>query len=411
MAEAPDFVHLRVHSHYSLLTAPVEVGDLVKAAAADGQKAIALTDNGNLFGAVELFKACKEAQIKPILGQASWLAGRTMAEPAGPDNPTYDLTLLATSTQGFENLRKLSGEAWLRGFSYRPRIDLDLLSRHREGLIALSGAMSAQIPQALQQQDLAGARAAAGRLRDVFGPDNFFLEVAETNYEPQHKVTAGLRRLGTELGIPCVATNDVHYLKPDDWLAQDIMLCIRNGKTVADQDRFRMGSRELFFKSRAQMAAAFADWPEVLQQTVAIAERCNVKIEFGVYHLPVFQPDTGESPDEFFVRRCREGAIARYGELTAAIQARLDYEIGVIKKLGFVSYFLIVQDFISVAKSMGIPVGPGRGSAAGSLVAYSLQITDVDPLQYALLFERFLNPSACRCPTSTSTSAATGAKR
>ena len=398
MSDAPPFVHLHVRSHYSLLAAPVEVSDLVAAAAADGQPALALTDNGNLFGAVEFYKACKGKNVKPILGQTTYVAGRTRKETAGADNPTYDLTLLATSNEGFDNLKKLSSRAWLEGFSYRPRVDLEVLHEHRQGLIALSGTVSSQIATAVQQGDLAGAAATAGRLRELFGAENFFLEVAETGFEAQRKVSGALRRIGQDLGIPCVATNDVHYLKPEDWLAQDIMLCIRSGKSVADQTRFRMGSRELYLKSRAQMAAAFDDWPEALRSTVEIAERCAVDMEFGVYHVPVFQPEDGSTPDAFFEKLCRDGAVRRYGTIDEQVEQRLAYEIGVIKKLGFVSYFLITQDFIQKARDMGIPVGPGRGSAAGSIVAYCLGITDVCPLRYALLFERFLNPGRVSMP-------------
>jgi DNA polymerase-3 subunit alpha len=398
MTDAPPFVHLHVRSHYSLLAAPSEVSALVAAAAADGQQALALTDNGNLFGAIEFYKACKQAKIRPILGQTTYVAGRTRREPAGADNPTFDLTLLAADERGFDNLKKLSGRAWLEGFSYRPRADLDLLHEHRAGLIALSGTVSSQIATAVLQGDGAGARRVAAQLRELFGADNFRLEVAETGYEQQRKVTQALRAIGRELGIPCVATNDVHYLRAEDWLAHDIMLCIRSGKTAADPQRFRMGSHELFLKSRVQMAAAFGDWPEALAESVAIAERCNVRIEFGVYHLPVFQPADGSDPEAFFVRLCHEGALRRYGTIDDVVRQRLDYEIGVIRKLGFVSYFLIVQDFIQKARELGIPVGPGRGSAAGSIVAYVLGITDVCPLKYALLFERFLNPGRVSMP-------------
>ncbi|MBX3462418.1 MAG: DNA polymerase III subunit alpha [Planctomycetes bacterium] len=398
MRDAPPFVHLHVRSHYSLLAAPVEVEDLVAAAAADGQPALALTDNGNLFGAVEFFKACREHGLKPILGQTTYVAGRTRREGAGADNPTYDLTLLAASDRGFDNLKRLSSRAWLEGFSYRPRVDLELLQEHRDGLIALSGTISSQIAALVQQGDLDGAAATAARLNELFGAGNFYLEVAETGAEAQRKVTSALRRIGRDLGIPCVATNDVHYLRAEDWLAQDIMLCIRSGKAVADPSRFRMSSRELFLKSRAQMATAFADWPEALAASVEIAERCAVAMEFGVYHLPVFRPVDGTAPDDFFERLCREGAVRRYGAIDPNVEQRLAYEIGVIKKLGFVSYFLIVQDFIQQARTMGIPVGPGRGSAAGSIVAYCLGITDVDPLRYALLFERFLNPGRVSMP-------------
>jgi DNA polymerase-3 subunit alpha len=398
MTEPPPFVHLHVRSHYSLLAAPSEVGSLVTAAAEDGQPAIALTDNGNLFGAVEFFKACRDKKIKPIIGQTTYVAGKTRRETAGADNPTYDLTLLAVDNRGLDNLKKLSGRAWLEGFSYRPRVDLEVLHEHRAGLIALSGTVSSQLSTAVLQGDHETCKRTAGQMRELFGPENYFFEVAETGYEQQRKVSQALRALSHDLGIACVATNDVHYLKADDWLAQDIMLCIRSGKTVADPQRFRMGSHELHLKTRAQMAASFADWPEALQQSVSIAERCNVGIEFGVYHLPVFQPADGSPPEAWFERICTEGALRRYGRIDDVVRQRLDYEIGVVKKLGFVSYFLIVQDFIAKAKSMGIPVGPGRGSAAGSIVAYVLGITDVCPLRYALLFERFLNPGRVSMP-------------
>ena len=245
MTEAPPFVHLHVRSHYSLLAAPAQVGPLVAAAKEDGQTALALTDNGNMFGSVDLFKACKKAEIKPILGQTTYYAGRSSKETAGASNPTFDLTLLAENNVGFENLKRLSGKAWLEGFSYRPRIDREMLAEHKEGIICLSGTVSSQVAMAIQQNDYEAAKEAAIGLRDLFGAENFFLEVAITGYEAQRKVTLGLKKLGEELGIPCVATNDVHYLKQEDWLAQDIMLCIRSGKSVADQERFRMGSREL----------------------------------------------------------------------------------------------------------------------------------------------------------------------
>ena len=398
MSEAPPFVHLHVRSHYSLLASPAQVGPLVKAAAEDGQPAIALTDNGNMFGAVDLFKTCKKHGIKPIIGQTTYVAGRSCSETAGADNPTFDLTLLAADNVGLDNLKKLSGKAWLEGFSYRPRVDMALLEQHKQGLIVLSGTVSSQVATAIQQNDLDAARAAALRMRDLFGPENFFLEVAHTGFEAQRKVTAGLKKLGEELGIACVATNDVHYLAPEDWLAQDIMLCIRSGKSVADQARFRMGSRELYLKSREQMARAFKDWPEALSTSVEIAERCEVDIEFGVYHVPVFEPEDKSTPDDYFAKLCHDGAIERYGEITKQVQDRLDYEVGIIKKLGFVSYFLITWDFIKKAKDMDIPVGPGRGSAAGSIVAYCLGITDVCPLEYNLLFERFLNPGRVSMP-------------
>jgi len=398
MTAPADFVHLRVHSHYSLLTATAEVEDLVQAAAADGQRAMALTDNGNLFGAIEFYKACTQAGIKPILGVTAYLAARSMREPTGPDNPTSELTLLAADAEGWTNLRELCTQASLHGFSYRPRVDLDLLQSHRRGLVALTGGLSSQVAQALMQNDPRTALASAERLRDLFGQQSLFLEAVRNDYEPQQRISNHLRQLGERLQLGCVATNDVHYLKPEDWKAQEIVLCIREGRLISDQNRFRMPSHEMYLKPRAVMAEAFADWPEALAATVAVAERCSVKIEFGKYHLPVFKPESGEDVDAHFVRSCHDGARARYGELSAEALARLEYEIGVIRKLGFASYFLVVRDFILKSKQLGIPVGPGRGSAAGSIVAYALQITDVDPLRYGLLFERFLNPGRIRMP-------------
>lgn len=398
MSEVPPFVHLHVRSHYSLLTAPEKVGPLVAAAQADGQTAMALTDNGNMFGAVDLFKECKKVGIKPIIGQTTYYAGRTNKETAGADNPTFDLTLLAATNEGLENLKKMSGKAYLEGFSYRPRVDYKLIEQHKDGIICLSGTLTSQIAMSIQQNDWEGAKSAALRMRDLFGPENFYLEVAHTGNDAQRKVTLGMRKLGEELGIPCVATNDVYYLKQEDWLAQDIMFCIRSGKSVADQSRFRMGSKELYLKSREEMARAFKSWPEALENTVKIADRCNIDIEFGVYHVPVYEAEDGSSPDDFFAKLCHDGAIERYGEISKEVRERLDYEVGIIKKLGFVSYFLITWDFIAKAREMGIPVGPGRGSAAGSIVSYCLRITDVCPLQYGLLFERFLNPGRVSMP-------------
>jgi len=393
-----DFVHLRLHSQYSLLTAPLTIEAAVAAAKADGQQALALTDDGNLFGAIEFYQACQDAGIKPLLGMSAYVAGRSHKEPTAADNQTFPLTLLAADNTGWANLRRLSTIAFLEGFHYRPRIDKDLLQRHGEGLIVLSGTASGEVAQHLLAGRHAEALASAAALRDIFGPDRFFLELMETGHEPQRHVNEGLLELRKRLASPIVATHDVHYLTRDDWIVQDIVLCIRNGTVVSNPERFRMGSRELYLKSRAEMLAAFAALPEATANTVAIAERCNVSIDFNVYHLPVFDTGAGESPTEAFRRLCREGARARYRELTPAVEERLQYELLIIEKLGFVSYFLVVQDFIRHARSLGIPVGPGRGSAAGSIVAYALGITNLDPLRYNLLFERFLNAARVSMP-------------
>jgi DNA polymerase-3 subunit alpha len=397
-ATAPDFVHLRVHSQYSLLSAPVRIPELVAAAVADGQRALALTDSGNLFGAVQFFSACQQAGIRPILGMTAFFAGRTATEPSGADNPTYQLTLLAATETGWRNLKQLSTRAYQEGFHYRPRIDQAMLTEHREGLIVLSGGLSGEIDQRILTNDVDGATARAVALQELLGEDNFFLEVMETGYEPQRRVRQDLLEISAATGIPVVATNDVHYRYQEDWIVQDILMCIRDGRTISDQDRFKMGSRELHFKTRAEMAQSLSDAPQGLANTVAIAERCNVVLDFETYHLPVFDCGSDKKPEELFVDACHEGARTRYGTIDDTIQTRLDYEIGVILKLGFASYFLITADFINYARNAGIPVGPGRGSAAGSIVAYSLGITDLDPLKYNLIFERFLNAERISMP-------------
>jgi DNA polymerase-3 subunit alpha len=395
---AQDFVHLRTHSHYSLLTATCRIPELISAARADGQRALALTDNGNLFGAIEFYRACRAADVRPILGMAAYAAGRSRHLPSGADNPTYELTLLAEDAEGWANLRLLSSLANKEGFHYRPRIDRELLACHARGLIVLSGNLAGEISQHLLGGRYAEARAVAAELAAIAGKDRFYLEMMEIGCEPQRRVNPGLLRLRDELGLPIVATNDVHYIAAADWIVQDVALCIRDGRTLNDANRYRMPSRELFFKTRQQMAEAFAELPDALANTVAIAERCAVELDFKSYHLPRFHTGSDESPDEMFERLCREGARRRFREIEPHVEQRLRYEIEVIRKAGFVSYFLITWDFITKAREMGIPVGPGRGSAAGSMVAYCLGITDLDPLRYNLIFERFLNAERVTMP-------------
>ncbi len=394
----PDFVHLRTHSHYSLLAAPARIGQLVAHAAADEQSALGLTDNGNLYGAIEFYKGCKAKELKPILGMVAYEAGRTRKEPTTANNPTQQLTLLARNAAGWENLKRLSSYGFLEGFYYRPRIDRELLREYGEGLIALTGDLSGEVPRLLQAQDTPAAARALAELQEIFGKENVYLELMETGVEAQRRLNPILLELSQRTGTPVVATNDVHYIEQGDWVAQDIMTCIRSGKVVNDPNRFRMPSRELYFKTREQMARLFRDVPQALAATVEIAGRCDVEIPFNVYHLPVFDTGTDESPDDYFVRMCFEGAQKRYGEITDRVRTRLEYEIGIIKQLGFCSYFLITADFIEYARRQGIPVGPGRGSAAGSMVAYVLWITNLDPLEYDLLFERFLNAARVSMP-------------
>ncbi len=395
---AAPFVHLRTHSHYSLLSAPARVKDLVAAAKADEQPALALTDSGNLYGAIEFYKACKSAEIHPVLGTVAYQAGKSHTEASGAANPTNQVTLLAANNKGWENLRVLSTTSNVDGFHYRPRIDKQLLTEHGEGVIVLSGDLTGDIPRLLQANDTPAAARAVGEMQEIVGKENFYLEIQDTGIEAQKRLNPLLVELHKRLEVPLVATNDVHYLKQEDWVAQDIMMCIRNGKAISDENRFRPPSRELYFKTRAEMEALFRELPQALASTIEIAERCQVDIDFNTYHLPVFDSGPDMTPEELFEKECFEGAKMRYGEITPEIEQRLRYEIGIINQLGFPSYFLITADFIEYARKVGIPVGPGRGSAAGSIVAYAMKITDLDPLKYNLIFERFLNASRISMP-------------
>lgn len=323
----PQFVHLHTHSHYSLLTCPVRPEALVQAAAADGQKALALTDNGNLFGAIEFYKACKSEGIKPILGMSAYYAGASSLEKRGNNNPTYQLTLLACSQEGFENLKRLSTHGHVHGFHYQARIDQEVLARHSEGILVLSGGTDGPIERQILSNNMAGAKATAESLQQALGEGNFYLELMSNGSETQDMANQGLLQIHRETGIPVVATNDVHYLTQSDWGAQQVMLCIRDGKTLNDPSRFQMRSHELFLKSRAEMVATFQTIDGAIENSLAIAERCNVEIQFNVYHLPIFDTETDESPDQAVVRIVNEGAKKRYRDITPTIRKRIDYEL------------------------------------------------------------------------------------
>jgi DNA polymerase-3 subunit alpha len=397
-ATAPEFVHLRTRSHYSLLAAPIRIPELVLASTQDGQRALALTDNGNLFGAVEFYKACLAQQQKPILGMVTYVATRSRLEPTSAENPTSDLTLLAADNAGFDNLKRLSSLAWKEGFHYRPRVDRELLQAHRSGLIVLSGSIQGPIGRLLGLGLPAEALRAAGELAELLGKEQFFLELGAGASEAQQRVNEGLQAIARRLDLRVVATNDVYYLHPDDWIAQDILTCIQSQTTLKDNNRLRLPSRDLWLMTRRELGERFAACPAALAATIEIAERCHVQLEFGKYHLPVFGSERQEPLEQLFESSCRAGARERYGEPSAAVRERLEHEMRTIEKLGFVSYFLIVSDFIRYAREVGVPVGPGRGSAAGSIVAYVLRITDVDPLRYQLIFERFLNDQRVTMP-------------
>ncbi len=396
---APDFVHLHVHSEYSLLDGANRIGDLVKACQADGQTALALTDHGNMYGAIELYQKAHKGDIKPLMGCEVYIAKRSMREKHSKKNGNgySHLTLLARNEQGYKNLVKLTSAGFVDGFHFKPRIDMNLLRDHAEGISCLSGCLAGEINQLTRAGKEAEAETLATDLRDLFGPEHFWLELQRNGINIQADANEALVRMHQRTGIPLVATNDIHYLRAEDCHAQDVLLCINTGAKKADKDRFRFETDTLFFATREEMGHMFRDMPETVTATMDVAEQVDVKLEFGTYHVPDFDSPTGESPDALFDRLLEEQLHKRYGDSTAA-RERLEHEKKIIQELGFVSYFLIVWDLIKWARDHDIPVGPGRGSAAGSIVSYLLDITRLCPLKYDLLFERFLNSSRVSMP-------------
>ncbi len=418
------FVHLHVHSEYSLLDGACRVEELAARAAAFGMPALALTDHGVMYGAVEFYKACREAGVRPILGCEVYVAPRSRFQrEARVDDDLHHLILLAADGEGYRNLVRLVSLASLEGFYYKPRVDKELLAAHSRGLIALSACLGGEVPKRLLRGDREGARRAAGEYADIFGRDSFFLELQDHGLADQRRVNPELIALARELGLGLVATNDVHYLAAEDARAHDVLVCIQTGKTVHDRDRLRYPGGQFYFKSPEEMELLFGAWPEALDNTLAIAERCRVELDFGRPMLPDYPLAEGTDAATYLRRLCYERLPLRYPELApvaARLQGappadrevvlaevpphlrppleRLEYELGVIERMGYPGYFLIVSDFIEHARRSGIAVGPGRGSAAGSLVAYVLGITGIDPLRYNLLFERFLNPERVSLP-------------
>ena len=402
MSQTP-FVHLHVHSEYSLLDGAIRMDQLVKKAAGFGMPAIALTDHGNLFGAVEFYQSAEKAGIKPIIGCEIYVAPGSMQEKKtsnGGKDAAFHMTLLASDDEGYRNLVKISTAAHLDGFYYKPRVDRDFLSRHSKGLIALSGCLKGEVNMALSGGQEAKALETASVYRDLFGKENFFIELSDHGIEQQRRNRAGLIDIAGNLELGLVATNDVHFLERAHHEAHDVMICIGTGAMIHDEKRMHYVP-ELYLKSGEEMAALFADRPDAVANTLAISERCNAKMEFGKSKYPDYMPPEGKTREGYLRELCEEGVRKRYGERAmedTSIRERFEFELSVLYKTGFTSYFLIVWDFINYAKSKGIPVGPGRGSAAGSLIAYVLGITDLDPLRYGLLFERFLNPDRISPP-------------
>ena len=393
------FVHLHVHTEYSLLDGACRIGSMMERVKEMGQTAVAITDHGVMYGCIDFYKAAKAAGVKPIIGCEVYVAPRTMADRVhGIDNEAYHLVLLCENMTGYQNLCKLVSEAFTNGFYGKPRVDLALLEQYHQGLIALSACLAGAIPQYLMENDYDAAKKYALKLSSIFGSGNFYLEMQDHGIEEQVAVNQGVQRLARETGLPLVVTNDAHYLRKEDATMQDVLLCIQTGKTVDEENRMKFETEEFYLKSEDEMRELFPNCDEAFENTARIADRCNVEFVFNEYHLPAFPVPEGYTNEKYFRKLCYEGFQERYENPPDSYLERLEYEIGVISRMGYVNYYLIVWDFIRYAKESGIPVGPGRGSGAASIVAYCMHITEVDPMKYALIFERFLNPERVSMP-------------
>ena len=393
------FVHLHLHTEYSLLDGACRIDGLMDRVKELGQSAVAITDHGVMYGCIDFYKAAKAAGVKPIIGCEVYVARRRMEDRVhGIDNDPYHLVLLCKDRTGYENLCLLVSEAFTSGFYGKPRVDLALLEKHHEGLIALSACLAGAVPQYLMEEDYASAKEYALKLANIFGRDNFYLELQDHGIEEQRPVNQGVQRIARETGLPLVVTNDAHYLRKEDAEMQDVLLCIQTGKTVDEPNRMKFQTEEFYLKSEEELRALFPGCDEAFENTVKIAERCNLEFTFHEYHLPSFPVPEGYTNEGYFREVCEKGFAERYANPPQEYRDRLEYEIGVISRMGYVNYYLIVWDFIRYAKEQGIPVGPGRGSGAASIVAYCMHITEVDPMKYALIFERFLNPERVSMP-------------
>lgn len=394
------FTHLHLHTEYSLLDGACRIEQLVRRVKELGQTAVAITDHGVMFGVIDFYRACKAAGIKPVIGCEVYVAPRTRFDRVHElDSSARHLVLLCRNEEGYRNLSYMVSMAFTEGFYIKPRIDMELLRAHSGGLVAPSACLGGEIPRRLRNGDYEGARAHALEMRELFGEDGYYLEIQDHHLPEQQAVNAGILRLSKETGIPLAATNDCHYLTREDAVMQDVLMCVQTGKLVEDRDRMRFETQEFYVKSEEEMRALFPNCPEAVDNTQKIAELCSVEFQFGTYHLPEFKLPRGEADgDAYFEKLCWQGFERRYPGGGEELRGRLCMEMGVIRQMGFVDYFLIVSDFIGYAKENGIPVGPGRGSGAGSMVAYCLRITDVDPIKYGLIFERFLNPERVTMP-------------
>lgn len=394
-----DFVHLHVHTEYSLLDGAARIPKLMELTKNMGMKAVAITDHGAMFGVIDFYKEALKQGIKPIIGCEVYTASRTMydKDPV-KDKKLGHLVLLAKNATGYKNIMKIVSLGYVEGFYYKPRIDYSILEKYSEGIIALSACLAGNIQQQLLYQNYEAAKMEAQKLENIFGKENFYLEIQDHGMEEQQTVNRQLIQLSKETGIPLAATNDVHYLRKEDADVHDILMCIQTGKTIEEKDRLKFPTNEFYLKSPEEMEKLFLYVPEALDNTVKIAEMCNVEFDFNQIHLPKYDVPEGYSAKAYLRQLCTRGLVKRYKEITPSLQKRLDEELTTIENMGYVEYFLIVWDFIRYAKEHDIMVGPGRGSAAGSIVAYTLGITDIDPIRYNLIFERFLNPERVSMP-------------
>lgn len=394
------FAHLHVHTEYSLLDGSNKIKEYVSRVKALGMNSAAITDHGVMYGVIDFYREARKQGIKPILGCEVYVApnSRFDRELNGGEDRYYHLVLLAENNTGYANLMKIVSKGFVEGYYYKPRVDKDVLRTYHEGIIALSACLAGEVPRYLQKNMYKEAKEKALEYEEIFGKGNFFLELQDHGIPEQKYVNQQLLRMSEETGIELVCTNDVHYTYAEDEKPHDILLCIQTGKKLADEDRMRYVGGQYYVKSKEEMEELFPYALQALENTQRIADRCNVEIEFGVTKLPKFDVPKEYTSWEYLNKLCLEGLNKRYGERAQELKERLDYELGVIKKMGYVDYFLIVWDFIRYAKDNDIAVGPGRGSAAGSIVSYCLYITDIDPIKYNLLFERFLNPERVSMP-------------
>ena len=393
------FAHLHVHTEYSLLDGACRIRDLPKLVKEMGQTACAITDHGAMYGAIDFYRACKAEGIHPVIGCEVYVARRTRFDKQHEfDAESRHMVLLCKNETGYRNLSYMVSQAYIEGFYIKPRIDLDLLREHSEGLIGLSACLAGEIPRRIINGDYEGAKAYALELRSILGEDNFYLELQDHGIADQTTVNRALLRMHNETGIPLVCTNDAHYLRKEDAESHDVLLCIQTGKTVDDENRMRYEPRNFYLRSTEEMEALFSGYPDAVENTQRIADRCQLEFTFGKYHLPEFKLPPGYDSPTYLRKLCDEGFVRCYGDEKPEYRKQLEYELAMIEKMGFTDYFLIVSDFVNYARKAGIPVGPGRGSAAGSMVAYCLHITDIDPMQYQLYFERFLNPERVSMP-------------